>query len=55
MHGHEWYYCMRNLENALEEFRSSQYVVIENFYCYGDAKKSTIFSDCRELNRKHDV
>ena len=39
MYGHEWYYCMRNLESALEEFRPSQYVVIESFYSKFDTDK----------------
>lgn len=39
MYGHEWYYCMRNLESALEEFRPSKYVVIESFYSKFDTAK----------------
>lgn len=32
MIGHEWYYCVDNLEAALKEYAPSKYIVMESFY-----------------------
>ena len=39
MFGHEWYYCMDNLEAALETFHPTDYVIVESFYSKFELEK----------------
>lgn len=45
MFGHEWYYCMDNLEEAIETFQPTDYVVVESFYSKFETAKLQRLND----------